>query len=161
MANPKVLWKPEEIHSHAHAYEQQLNPNSAFTGMPLSRLAGLKRVHVSMARVQPGKDSFAYHAHLVEEEWMYVLSGQGIAEVDGVEHAIGPGDFLGFAAPNVPHLVKNRGAEELVYLMGGEDPPLDVLDYPHLGKRYLLTRTPSGAEFSELGPVSRPFRRKG
>jgi len=92
---------------------------------------------------------------------MYVLSGQGIAEVDGVEHAIGPGDFLGFAAPNVPHLVKNRGTEELVYLMGGEDPPLDVLEYPKLGKRYLLSRTPSGTEFSELGPPSRPFQRKG
>ncbi len=92
---------------------------------------------------------------------MFVVSGRGVAEVDGVEHEIGPGDFLGFAAPNVPHLVKNRGTEDLVYLMGGEDHPLDVLDYPKLGKRYLLTRNPDGTEFTELGPVSRPFRRKG
>ncbi len=160
MASPKALWKADEIRQHEHEYAQGLNPDSSFVGTPLSRLAGLARAHVSITRIAPGKDSFAYHAHLVEEEWMYVLSGAGIAEVDGVEHAIGPGDFLGFAAPGVPHLVKNRGAEELVYLMGGESTPLDVLDYPRLGKRYLLTRTPTGTEFSELGRPSRPFGRK-
>ncbi len=160
-SKPKVLWKPDEILGRARAYEQQLNPDSRFVGTSLSRLAGLRRVQVSLARIPPGKDSFAYHAHLLEEEWMYVVSGQGIAEVDGIEQSIGPGDFLGFAAPGVPHLVKNRGSEELVYLMGGEDHPLDVLDYPKLGKRYLLARTPSGTDFIELGPASRPFRRKG
>lgn len=160
MSKPKVLWMASEIREHAHAYEQQLNPNSSFVGTGLSRLAGLQRAQVSIARIPPGKDSFAYHAHLLEEEWMYVLSGQGIAEVDGVEHAIGPGDFLGFAAPSVPHLVKNRSSEELVYLMGGEDHALDVVEFPHLGKRYLLARTPSGTEFRELGAASRPFQRK-
>ncbi len=161
MTAPRVLWKPDDIRANAQAYEQRLNPNSAFTGTPLSRLAGLQRVQVSMARIAPGKDSFAYHAHLLEEEWMFVVSGRGVAEVDGVEHEIGPGDFLGFAAPNVPHLVKNRGTEDLVYLMGGEGHPLDVLEYPKLGKRYLLVQTPTGTEFTELGASSRPFGRKG
>jgi uncharacterized cupin superfamily protein len=157
---PKVLWKAAEIAGRAHAYEQRLNPGSTFLGTGLSRLAGLQRAHVSLARLPPGKDSFAYHAHMLEEEWMYVISGRGIAEIDGAEHEIGPGDFLGFPAGGAAHLVKNRGSEELVYLMGGDSQPLDVIEYPHLGKRYLLVAAPGGAEFHELGEPTRPFQRK-
>ena len=160
MPTPKPLWKAAELAERGHAYEQRFNPDSAFHGTGLSRLAGLQRAHVSLARVPPGKDSFVYHAHLVEEEWMYVLSGQGIALVGGAEHAIGPGDFLGFPAGGPAHLVKNRGAEELVYLMGGESAPLDVVEYPELGKRYLLVATPRGTDFHELGEAVRPFQRK-
>jgi hypothetical protein len=41
--------------------------------------------------------------------------------------------------------------------MGGEDQPVDVIDYPHLGKRYLLMGTPQGSEFYELGSPIKPF----
>jgi len=157
---PKVLWKAEELAQRGHAFSQALNPGSLFFGKSLSRLCGLERAHVSLARVPPGKDSFAYHAHLVEEEWVYVLSGQGIAEIDGEAHVVGPGDFMGFAATSVPHLLQNRGAEDLVYLMGGESCPVDVIEYPHLGKRYVLVKTPTGTDFHELGPAERLFGRK-
>jgi uncharacterized cupin superfamily protein len=160
MGSAKVLWKADEIRQRAHAYEQRLNPSSTFLGTGLSRLAGLQRAHVSLARIPPGKDSFAYHAHMVEEEWLYVVSGQGIAEIDGIEQEVGPGDFMGFATPSVPHLLKNRSADELVYLMGGENPPLDVIEYPHLGRRYLLVATPTGTEFYELGEPAKPFQKK-
>lgn len=157
MKTPKCVWKAEEIDANCRTYAQRLNPNSEFCGTPLSRLAGMQRAHVSLARIPPGKDSFAYHAHLLEEEWIYIISGTGIAEVDGVEHAVGPGDFMGFATPSVAHLLKNRSAEDLVYLMGGEDQPLDVVDYPQLGKRFLLKATPEGTEFYELGAPIKPF----
>ena len=49
------------------------------------------------------------------------------------------------------------GAGGLVYLMGGEHEPLDVLEYPTLGKRYLLISTPNGTEFYELNDPSKPF----
>jgi uncharacterized cupin superfamily protein len=64
---------------------------------------------------------------------------------------------MGFGTPSVPHLLKNPFDEELVYLMGGEDQPLDVLDYPTLGKRYLLIRSAGGTEFHELGAPIKPF----
>jgi uncharacterized cupin superfamily protein len=153
----RVLWKAEELRAHERAFSQRLNPNSLLIGTGMSRLAGMQRAHVSIARLPPGKDSFAYHAHLLEEEWVYILAGTGIAEIDGVDYPVGPGDFMGFATPSVPHLLKNRGQDDLVYLMGGEDRPLDVIDYPHLGKRYLLKSTPQGTEFYELGVPSRPF----
>lgn len=156
----KVLWRASEIRERARAYEQRLNPSSGFLGTGLSRLAGMQRAHVSLARIPPGKDSFAYHAHMLEEEWVYVISGAGIAVIDGTEREVGPGDFMGFTSGSVPHLLANRGVEDLVCLMGGESLPLDVVRYPHLDKRYLLLSTPAGTEFYELGTPSMPFGRK-
>src|SRR5215472_17834710 len=94
-----------------------------------SRLAGLRRAHVSLGRLPPGKDSFAYHAHMIEEEWVYILSGRGLADIDGSEYEVGPGDFMSFPAPGIAHLLRNPFEDDLVYLMGGEAVPLDVLDY--------------------------------
>jgi uncharacterized cupin superfamily protein len=50
----------------------------------------------------PGKESFVYHSHHREEEWIYVLSGRGVAEIDGEEFEVGAGDFMGFPARKSP-----------------------------------------------------------
>jgi len=156
-AAKQVLWRADEIEKKLRASSQRLNPKSYFRGRSLSRLAGMKRAHVSVVRLPPGKESFAYHAHTIEEEWVYIISGRGIAEIDGKEQEVGPGDFMGFAAPSVAHLMKNPFEQELVYLMGGESVPFDVIDYPHLGKRYLLMVGEKGAEFYELKDPIQPF----
>ena len=61
----------------------------------------LHACHDARQALPPGKDSFAYHAHLIEEEWVYIISGTGVAEIDGEETTVGPGDFMGFATPGV------------------------------------------------------------
>jgi uncharacterized cupin superfamily protein len=156
---PKVLWRKAEIDSRERAFSQRLNADSFYRGAYMSRLAGMKRAHVTRVRLPPGKDSFAYHAHLLEEEWVYIIAGTGVAEIDGNETTVGPGDFMGFATPGVPHLLKNTSSEELVYLMGGENLPMDVLDYPTLGKRFLLLPGEKGVEFYELKDPVVPFGR--
>lgn len=153
----KPLWRAAEIAPTARPFTQQLNPNSLFRAAALSRLAGMERAHVSLVRLPPGKDSFAYHAHMLEEEWIYVISGRAIAEIGGKQSEVGPGDFMGFATPSPAHLLRNTFEEECVYLMGGEDKPIDVVSYPHLDKRYLLMQTDKGAEFYELGEPTKPF----
>jgi uncharacterized cupin superfamily protein len=153
----KPLWRAAEIAPTARPYTQKLNPNSLFRAAGLSRLAGMERAHVSLVRLPPGKDSFAYHAHMYEEEWIYILSGRAIAEIDGKSVEVGPGDFMGFATPSVPHLLRNTFEEECSYLMGGEDKPIEVVTYPETGKRYLLQQTPNGTEFYELGEPTKPF----
>lgn len=153
----RPLWRAADIQPAFRPSTQKLNPNSLFRAAALSRLAGMSRSHVSLVRLPPGKDSFAYHAHLLEEEWIYVISGRAIAQIDGNEHEVGPGDFMGFATPSAPHLMRNRFEEECVYLMGGEDRPIDVLSYPNEGKRYLQMQTDKGTEFYELGEATKPF----
>ncbi|HWA00661.1 MAG TPA: cupin domain-containing protein [Caulobacterales bacterium] len=153
----KALWRKGEIAPHARPFSQKLNPNSLFRATALSRLAGMERAHVSLVRLPPGKDSFANHAHMLEEEWLYIISGRAIAEIDGQSYEVGAGDFMGFATPSVPHLLRNTFDQECVYLMGGEDKPIDVVTYPDLGKRFLLMQTEKGTEFYELGEPQKPF----
>lgn len=117
--------------THSHPW----NPASEICGVQLGRRAGLTRAGVSLARIAPGKESFVYHSHEREEEWLYILSGSGTAEIDGEEHEVGPGDFMGFPAPSVAHHLRNTGTEPLVYLMGGENLDVEIATFPRLGMR--------------------------
>jgi uncharacterized cupin superfamily protein len=111
------------------------NPRAELHGWLLSRAAGLGRIAVNLAWIPPGKESAIFHVHHREEEWLYVLEGRGVAEVGDAEHAIGPGDFLGFPAGTAHHL-RNEGDEELLFLEGGEViPDAEVADFPKLGRR--------------------------
>jgi hypothetical protein len=50
-----------------------------------------------------------------------------------------------------------RTGLSLVYLMGGEAVPLDVLDYPRLGKRFPLVYSAGPPDFQEFGEPTKPF----
>jgi len=121
--------QPEESFSHP------LNPGSLVRGHSLSDAAGLARIGVHLLVVPPGKESFAYHRHLGEEEFIYILSGRGIAEIGDEEHEVGPGDFMGFPTPSVGHHLRNPFDEDLVYLSGGERREMEVAEFPRLGKQ--------------------------
>ena len=129
---------------HSHPW----NPKSEMSGVQLSRLTGLERTGVSLARIPPGKESFVYHCHEREEEWLYILSGMGTAEIDGGEYEVGPGDFMGFPTPSVAHHLRNTGSEDLVYLMGGENLDAEVSTFPRLGKK--MVRTGDKVEIFDL-----------
>jgi uncharacterized cupin superfamily protein len=96
---------------------------------------GLERIGITIAKISPGKESFIYHSHQFEEEFIYILSGRGIAEIDEEEFQVGAGDFMGFPTPSVAHHLRNPFDEELVYLLGGERKNLDIADFPRLQKR--------------------------
>jgi uncharacterized cupin superfamily protein len=142
------LLRAADIAARSQTFSHPWNPLSEITGYQLAKSTGLKRVGVNLARIPPGKESFAYHAHWMEEEWIYVLSGRGVARIDGVEYEVGAGDFMAFPAPGVAHHLRNPYETELVYLMGGENLPMDVADFPELGKR--MFRHPKGVDVFEL-----------
>jgi uncharacterized cupin superfamily protein len=133
------LVRREQADAAQGTFSHPWNPRSEITGTRLSQLGGLQRTGVSLARLAPGKESFAYHLHHQEEEWVYVLSGRAVALIDGHEYTLGPGDFVAFPTPSVAHLMSNPGPDELVYLMGGENKPHEVADFPTLGKRMVKT----------------------
>ena len=116
MAQDRFVVRSEEAEEGATRFSHPWNPNSELYGTRLSSLVGLSRVGVSRVRVPPGKESFAYHSHYREEEWIYVLSGRGTAEVADEEVEVAAGDFVGFAAPQVAHHLRNPCGEDLVYL---------------------------------------------
>ncbi len=113
------------------------NPKSQLIGVQLGRTLGLKQTGVSIARIPPEKESFVYHSHQHEEEWLYILAGRGIAEIDEEEIEVGAGDFMAFPTPSVAHHLKNPFDRDLVYLMGGENREMEIADFPRLGKRMI------------------------
>ena len=124
-----------DIAAHSQEFSHPWNPNSLMHGTQLALSVGLKRTGVNFIRVPAGKESYIYHSHHNEEEWIYVLSGKAIALIDDVEYEVDAGDFIGFPAPSVAHHMRNPGPEDLVYLVGGENRDVEVVDFPTLGKR--------------------------
>lgn len=113
------------------------HPLNASSDVFLKRLApilGLSRLALYVARVPPGKESFQYHRHELAEEFVLILQGRGIAEIGEQEVEVAPGDLFGFPAPGGPaHHLRNPFESDLVYLMGGESPAVDIAHFPRQG----------------------------
>jgi len=112
--------------------QHQFNDNAVRMTRELSGPAGLERIGVHLVRIESGRDSTQFHYHDADEEFIYILSGRGIAEIGGDRFEVGPGDFMGFTAPSPAHNLHNPFAEDLVYLVGGERNPNDVVHYPRI-----------------------------
>src|ERR671921_833468 len=137
MAERKSLIKADEVSEGAARFSHPWNPNSRMVGTHLSTMVGLSRIGVSRICIPAGKESFVYHSHHREEEWIYVISGRGVAEIDGEEFEVSMGDFMGFPTPSVAHHLRNPYEEDLLYLVGGENRDVEVADFPRLSKRML------------------------
>ncbi len=120
---------------HPEAYRHPFNPKSEMHGCVLGRQVGLTRVGLTFIRVPPGRESFVFHRHNVEEEFAFVLSGKGVVDIGDETFDLGPGDFVGFPAGTHAHHIRNTGTEDLVYLSGGENARVEIGDFPREGKR--------------------------
>lgn len=118
-----------------HARQHAFNPNGLRHTRALSDACGLAQIGVHLVRLQPGRESTEYHTHSHDEEWIYVLSGRGMAEIGGRKTEVKAGDFMGFVAGSAHHTLTNPFAEDLVYLVGGTRHAYDVVDYPRRGIR--------------------------
>ncbi len=134
--DPKdLLVRAERAAAQEESFRHPLNPASELHGTTLSRLTGLVKCGVNLIRIAPGRESFLHHVHLVDEEWMYVISGAGELRIGDERFAVGPGDFAGFPPRTHAHHLRNTGPEDLVYLSGGEAVDFGVADFPDQGLR--------------------------
>jgi uncharacterized cupin superfamily protein len=125
-------------------FRHPLNPNSEAQFYRLSRRAGLQRSHVNMLRVPPGKEAFILHRHSVQEEWSYIVEGEGTAQIGDEKIKVAAGDFIAFPLNGKAHTIVNTGARDLVYLTGGEDTPYDIGHFPTLNK--MIVFKPEGVD---------------
>ena len=119
----------ENVHRH------QFNDNAVRYTRSLGDLLGLDDIGIHLVRLRKGNDSTQFHFHHIDEEFVYILSGKGIAEIGENTHEVAPGDFMAFGKHSLPHNMHNPFDEDLVYLMGGSRSPIDVCDYPRIGRR--------------------------
>ncbi len=120
---------PEDLFVHP------LNPKAIRQGKSLGDETGLHHLGIHRVRVEPGYDSTQYHVHQAEEEFIYILSGRGLATIGEETVEVGPGDFMGFAAGGLAHSLSNPFTEDLVYLVGGMRLDFDICDYPQVNTR--------------------------
>jgi len=102
----------------------------------LQRRKGLggERLSAGLWELPPGKRSFPLHAHLVTDEALFVLSGNGKVRTPEGLTEIGPGDFVHFPPGGPAHQLVNDGTEPLVYLGLGAGIGADVVEYPDSDK---------------------------
>src|SRR5690606_38283862 len=83
----------------------------------LGNALGLKNFGVNLTRLKPGAASAHRHWHTRQDEFVYILEGEGTLVTDEGEQILGPGMAAGFPAgvENGHHLV-NRSAADVVYL---------------------------------------------
>ena len=110
----------------------QFNDAAVRQTRPLSPQCGMAKIGVHLVRLVPGAHSTEHHYHDNDEEFLYVVSGRGVAHIGDEQFEVGPGDFMGFPAPSPAHSLHNPYDEDLVYLMGGERNTNDVVHYPRL-----------------------------
>ncbi|WOD40716.1 cupin domain-containing protein [Nodosilinea sp. E11] len=112
-----------------------LNPRAIRHSKALGDAVGFQHLGIHRVRIEPGHDSTQYHRHQAEEEFLYILSGRGVAEIGESTVEVGPGDFMGFAAGGLAHSLSNPFEEDLVYLVGGLRLDFDICDYPKVKTR--------------------------
>ena len=116
-------------HVHQH------NANAIRLTRSLSSLTGLKSLGVHLVTLTQGRFSTEYHRHHEDEEFIYILSGCGLARIGEHQHDVASGDFMGFNTHSEAHSLYNPNPEDLVYIMGGTRCAIDICDYPDLDLR--------------------------
>lgn len=103
----------------------------------IGRAAGLQKLGLHLERVPPGRRTSYPHAHLGEEEFVYVVEGEIDAWIDGALHRMRAGDLAAFpAGTGVCHSFLNNGTRDALLLVGGERwTGTDRLYYPHNPER--------------------------
>ena len=98
---------------------------------PLGDLFGLTNFGVNLTRLAPGGESALRHAHVKQDEFVYILQGRPTLVTDAGRTPLEPGMCAGFRAGtgDAHHLV-NETDEDVVYLEIGDRTPGDSAAYP-------------------------------
>ena len=132
----------------------QFNDNGIRHTKSIGDALGLTTLGIHLVRVEPGHDSTQFHCHHEDEEFLYILSGKGLADIGDEQIEIEAGDFMAFKKHSLPHSLHNSSDQDLVYLMGGTRSDIDVCDYPRIGRRmYRIHGEKQFVEISQLRDV--------
>jgi uncharacterized cupin superfamily protein len=161
MSESKQILRQGAAQTPGHAEViHPINPQARRRTTSLGDATGLTRVGVHINVIAPGGLSTEPHTHASVDEFIYVLSGQGSVTLGGNSHAVGAGDFIGFPANGPAHAMTNTGSDDLVYLVGGNRPAVDVCDYPQAGKRLYVFEGPGGRQYDVVDTANlEPLRR--
>jgi uncharacterized cupin superfamily protein len=98
---------------------------------PLGDHFGLRNFGINLTTLAPGAISALRHAHTLQDEFIYVLSGRVRLECDSGVWELDTGMCAGFpAGTGNAHRLVNPGSQEATYLEVGDRTPGDAAIYP-------------------------------
>ena len=98
---------------------------------PLGDLFGLTSFGVNLTRLVPGAQSALRHAHVVQDEFVYILEGHPTLRTDAGATRLAPGMCAGFkGGTGDAHQLVNETDQDVVYLEIGDRLPGDGATYP-------------------------------
>ena len=93
----------------------------------------------SAFRVEPGKRAFPKHAHLANDEALFIVSGTGSLTIGDETENVAAGDFVMLPKGEAhAHILINDGNEPLIYLCMSTMIMPEVVHYPDSGKLGVL-----------------------
>jgi uncharacterized cupin superfamily protein len=105
---------------------------------------GASKLGCQLHVVPPGKKAFPRHAHHVNEEMFFVVSGEGTYRLGEETYQIRAGDVMSALAGDVAtaHQIVNTGSSELRYLGFSTRLDPDVVEYPDSNKFAVASMVP-------------------
>ena len=98
---------------------------------PLGDLFQLQNFGVNLTTIKGGGTSALRHSHSRQDEFIYVLSGEGLLWTDDGSEQLKPGMCVGFkSGTGNAHKITNNSPTDFVYLEIGDRAAGDVVSYP-------------------------------
>lgn len=126
--------------------------------LPLGDAFGLTQFGVNLETLQPGAESALRHWHDLEDEFVYVLSGELVLRTDRGETTMIAGMCVGFKAgeEDAHHLVNRSEAEASFFVIGSRVPD-DMAFYPD--DDLIWVKGEDG--YNAMHKSGEPYREKG
>ena len=123
----------------------------------LGNAVGLSQFGVNLTTLKPGAWSSQRHWHEMEDEFVYMLSGEIVLCEDGGETVLKPGDAAGFKANNGNgHCLINRTSSDAIYLEVGTRSVDERVVYSDIDM--VLERDKGGARYQRKSGEPYPKR---
>jgi len=108
---------------------------------------GLTKIGINHTTLPPGKESSMRHWHTLEDEFIFVLSGEVVVKTDAGEQVLKAGMCAGFPASadgktGDGHQLINRSTEPAVYLEISNRAKGDEAFYPDVDLHYCGSGAP-------------------
>jgi uncharacterized cupin superfamily protein len=133
--NKYILKKEQILDMEGEHKVHFLNPNAVRCNKSLGDMTGISGFGFHIIEIEPGYESTEYHCHKFEDECVYILQGQASVFIGEENYIVGEGDFIGYPANGLPHVMKNTGNNILRCIVVGQRLDHDVADYPNKNKR--------------------------
>lgn len=107
----------------------------------------LEKLGFRAYRLKPGKKAWPFHAHLANEEMIFIQEGEGTLRFGEEEYSVSAGDCLSFpTGPEYAHQLINTSDEDLYYLCVSTMIEPDAMVYPDSNKLGVFSGDPPGGD---------------